>query len=401
MNRVDVLINGAGPVGALTAVLMAQAGIKVLVVEAGQPAVLTRPASDGRAIALALSAKRCLEVGGFWQHLDPYAQAILDIKVTDGSQPLSLSYDHRDLGSEPFGWIVENEQIKSAALQRLIELNIPLLTSTTLDHWDRDACGMTVHLSDGKQIKTSLIVGAEGRKSPTRSAAGIGLTGWDYGQTAIVCAINHEKPHHGVAHEHFLPSGPFAILPMTGQRSGIVWTEKNELVAAIMAQSDAYFLSELSEKIGNILGPISLASPRFAYPLSLQMAQRFISQRLCLVGDAAHGMHPIAGQGMNMGIRDAAALAQTVVESGRLGMDVGTSIVLDHYERWRRFDTTLMMGMTDGLNRLFSNQNSLLATVRDLGLWSVDQCGPVKKAFSRHAMGVVGDLPRPLMGLAL
>jgi len=401
MDQVDVLVVGAGPVGALTAALMAQAGLKVMVVEAGAPQILTAPASDGRAIAIALSAKRSLEVGGFWTRLAPYAEAILDIQVTDGTSPVSLHYDHRDVGTEPFGWIVENEEIKSAALYRLTELGVPLRTSIKVETCVYETNGVTVTLSDGTVIQTKLVVAADGRGSPTRKASTIKVSGWDYGQSAIVCAINHEHPHHGVAHEHFMPSGPFAILPMTGHRSGIVWTERNPLVGPIMAQDDAHFLGELSEKVGDFLGRISLAGPHFAYPLTFQMAERYINPRLALVGDAAHGMHPIAGQGLNLGIRDAAALAQVLVEAARLGQDVGTAPVLERYQRWRRFDTTLMMGVTDGLNHLFSNRNPVLSTIRDAGLWAVDKFGPAKRLFTRHAMGVVGDLPRPMLGQSI
>ena len=324
MNQVDVLVVGAGPVGALTAALMAQAGLKVQVIEAGDPQILSAPASDGRAIAVALSAKRSLEVAGFWTHL-------------------------------------ANQDV----------------------------------------VHARLVVAADGRKSPTREAAGLKISGWDYGQSAIVCAVSHDHPHDGVAYEHFMAAGPFALLPMTGQRTGIVWTEKRSLVDAILRQEDAAFLGELAEKIGNRLGRIQLAGPRFAYPLTFQMAERFINPRLALVGDAAHGMHPIAGQGLNIGIRDAAALAQVVVEGARLGMDVGSIPVLTRYQRWRRFDTTLMMGVTDGLVHLFSNRNPLLALGRNLGLWAVEHCPPAKRLFTRHAMGVVGDLPRPLQGLAI
>ena len=399
--QVDVLVIGAGPVGALTAGLMAQSGLSVLVIEAGEPKILSAPASDGRAIAIALSAKRSLEIGGFWTHLAPYAEPILDIHVTDGKAPVLLHYDHRDVGKDPFGWIVENEEIKSAALRRLAELGIPVKSSTTVTDWQFSAQGVSATLSDGTVISARLAVAADGRPSPTRQAAGIKTKGWDYGQSAIVCAVGHEKPHDNVAHEHFMPAGPFAILPMTGQRSGIVWTEKRSLVPAILAQEDACFLGELSEKIGDFLGRINLAGPRFAYPLTFQMADRTIGIRLALVGDAAHGMHPIAGQGLNLGIRDAAALAQVVVEGARLGQDVGGSVVLERYQRWRRFDTGMMMSVTDGLNHLFSNRNPLLAAVRDIGLFAVEHCPPAKRLFTRHAMGVVGDLPRPLQGLPL
>lgn len=401
MDQVDVLVVGAGPVGALTAALMAQGGLKVMVVESGDPKILSAPASDGRAIAIALSAKRSLEVGGFWSYLAPYAQEILHIQVTDGNSPVTLKYDYRDVGSDPFGWIVENEEIKSAALRRLSDLGVPVVTETSVDRWQFDTDGVTATLSSQKSVRARLVVAADGRKSPTRTAAGLKISGWDYGQSAIVCAISHEKPHHGVAYEHFRASGPFALLPMTEQRSGIVWTERRTLVPAILDQDDAHFLGELAEKIGDIFGAIALAGPRFAYPLTFQMAERYIGNRVGLVGDAAHGMHPVAGQGLNVGIRDAAAFAQVVIEGARLGLDIGSAQVLNRYQQWRRFDTTLMMGVTDGLVKLFSNNNPVLTVARDLGLWAVEHCGPAKRLFTRHAMGIVGDLPRPLQGLKI
>ena len=399
--RCDVVVTGAGPVGALTAALLAQAGLSVVVIEAGDAQIIARPESDGRAIAVALSAKRALEVGGFWPHLAPHAEAILDIRVTDGHAPVLLHYDHRDSGSDPFGWIIPNEVIKAAALARLAELGVRVMTQARVQRWDWQSGKVTAQLVGGGRIEAALAVGADGRGSPTRVAAGITLTGWDYHQSAIVCAIAHEKPHDGIAHEHFMPSGPFAILPMTGHRSGIVWTEKRALVPAIMAQDDTRFLAEVAERFGDFLGGISLAGPRFAYPLTFQMASSFIAPRLALVGDAAHGMHPIAGQGLNLGIRDAAALAQVVVEARRLGLDHGAASVLERYQRWRRPDTVLMMGMTDVLNRLFSNRFKPLALARDAGLWAVQQLPSAKRLFTRHAMGIVGDLPKALRGEAL
>ena len=401
MDQVDVLVVGAGPVGALTAALIAQGGLKVAVVEAGEPQILSAPASDGRAIAIALSAKKSLEIGGFWDYLAPHAEAILDIQVLDGKSPVNLHYDHRDVGDEPFGWIVENEEIKSAALKRLNDLQVPTYTNTTVLNWTYGTDLVTAELSNTHCIQAKLVVAADGRKSPTRAASGMKIYGWDYGQSAIVCAISHEHPHHGVAYEHFMAAGPFAMLPMTQQRSGIVWTERRGLVDAILKQDDASFLSELAEKAGTVFGKIQLAGPRFAYPLTFQMAERYINPRLALVGDAAHGMHPIAGQGLNVGIRDAAALAQVVVEGARLGLDAGSTQVLNRYQRWRRFDTTLMMGVTDGLVKLFSNSNPVLAAARNVGLWAVEHCPPAKRLFTRHAMGIVGDLPRPLQGLSI
>jgi 2-octaprenyl-6-methoxyphenol hydroxylase len=267
--RCDVIVVGAGPVGALVAALVAQAGLSVAVIEAGAAEIISKPQSDGRAIALALAPKRALEVGGFWPLLAADAQPILDIRVTDGHAPVYLHYDHRTVGVDPFGWIIENEVIKTAALSRLAQLGVKVLTKTTVEHWDFGTHDVTARLSGGGRVRARLAVAADGRRSPTRDAAGIEVTGWDYGQSAIVCAIAHEKPHRGIAHEHFMPAGPFAILPMTSDRfgnnrSGIVWTEARKRAQGIVEQSDAAFLAEMAERFGDFLGGLSLASPRFS-----------------------------------------------------------------------------------------------------------------------------------------
>ncbi|MBX9634837.1 MAG: FAD-dependent monooxygenase, partial [Magnetospirillum sp.] len=261
----------------------------------------------------------------------------------------------------------------------------------------------TVTLADGRSLRTALVIAADGRASPTRQGAGIGLTRWEYHQSGIVCTVAHEKPHGGIAHERFLPSGPFAILPMPGShahphRSSIVWTEKLHLADAIVGQSDKDFLAELDSRFGDFLGHVQLDGPRYHYPLSLQFAARAIDRRLALVGDAAHGMHPIAGQGMNMGVRDVAALAEVIVDARRLGLDVGGPDVLERFQRWRRFDNMVMLGLTDVLNRLFSNNIGPLKLARDLGLAAVQAMPGVKRVFMKHAMGVVGDLPRLMRG---
>lgn len=403
--RTDMVIVGAGPVGALAAALAAQAGLSVTVIEAGKAEIITKPRSDGRAIALALAPKRALEVGGFWPLLSPAAEPILDIRVTDGHAPVYLHYDHRVVGTDPFGWIIENEVIKTAALERLRQLGVRVLTETRAERWDFGPHEAVAHLAGGGTVRARLAVAADGRKSPTRDTAGIEITGWDYGQSAIVCAIGHEKPHRGIAHEHFRTAGPFAILPMTdtdrGHRSGIVWTEARKRAQGIVDQTDGAFLAEMAEHFGDFLGELSLASPRFAYPLTFQMARKYTAKRLVLVGDAAHGMHPIAGQGLNLGLRDAAALGQVVVEAARLGLDIGGSPVLDRYRAWRRMDTALMMGVTDSLNKLFTSGLAPVKLARDIGLWAVEHTPPLKTLFMRHAMGVVGDLPRPLKGEAI
>lgn len=336
---------------------------------------------------------------GVWPLLADEAGPILQIRVTDGASPLFLHYDHDAIGDEPFGWIVENTTIRRAIHQRLGQLpGAQVLAPARVAAIDRDADGVTATLADGRTIRAGLVVGADGRGSTIRRLAGIGVQRFGYGQSGIVTTVTHEKPHQGIAHERFLPSGPFAILPMTGNRSSIVWTERLHLADAIVGQSDEDFLAELNTRFGDFLGPVTLAGPRFHYPLTLQLADRAIDHRLVLIGDAAHGMHPVAGQGMNMGIRDVAALAEVIMDARRLGLDVGGPDVLARYQRWRRFDNMLMLGLTDVMVRLFSNDIGPLKLARDLGLAAVQAMPGAKRFFMKHAMGVVGDLPRMMRG---
>ncbi|MGE5503615.1 MAG: UbiH/UbiF/VisC/COQ6 family ubiquinone biosynthesis hydroxylase [Actinomycetota bacterium] len=395
---VDVLVVGAGPVGGLLAAVLTARGVAVAVCEAATRDHLLRPGGDGRAIAVAYTAKRAFEAAGVWPLMEADAQPILDIRVTDGASPLFLHYDHHEVGDHPLGWIVDGSAIRRAVLDRLAGLGIPMLAPARLAGLARDGAGAFATLEDGRTVRAALVVGADGRGSATRRMAGIGVRRLDYGQSGIVCVVAHQRPHRGIAHEHFLPAGPFAILPMTGDRSGVVWTEASASATAIVAQSDDDFLAELSWRFGDFLGSLRLEGSRLAYPLSLQVAERTVDRRLALIGDAAHGMHPIAGQGMNMGIRDAAALAEVVLDARRLGLDVGGPAVLERFDRWRRFDNGLMLGMTDGLNRLFSNHIGPLKLVRDLGLAAVDRLPALKTLLMRHAMGLVGDLPRLLKG---
>jgi 2-octaprenyl-6-methoxyphenol hydroxylase len=259
-----------------------------------------------------------------------------------------------------------------------------------------------VHLDDGRRVTAPLAVAADGRNSPMRDAAGIRVTEWAYAQTGIVCTVAHEKPHGAVAHEHFLPAGPFAMLPMVDDngvhRSSIVWTERRDLAPAMMALDDAAFAAEIERRFGFSLGRLTPIGGRFAYPLTLVHAERYVDRRLALLGDAAHAIHPIAGQGLNLGLRDVAALAETVVDAHRLGLDIGDALVLERYQGWRRFDNMVLLAVTDGLNRLFSNDIAPLRLVRDLGLAAVDRMPPLKRLFMRHAMGLVGDLPRLMRG---
>jgi 2-octaprenyl-6-methoxyphenol hydroxylase len=298
--------------------------------------------------------------------------------------------------------MIENRVIRRGLLEQGNSLPaLELMSPARIAKLERSVNGVEADLEDGTRIRARLAVGAEGRQSPTRESAGISVSRLKYGQTAIVCTVMHEHEHHGVAVEYFLPSGPFAMLPMTGRRMNIVWTERSELAPGFMEMEEAAFLDELRHRFGDWLGKIELTGPRFTYPLSLQHAARYTDRRLALIGDAAHGIHPIAGQGLNLGLRDVAALAEAIIDSRRLGLDIGMADVLGRYERWRRFDTVLLAGVTDALNRLFSNDLPPVRLARDVGLAAVDRLPPLKRFLMRHAMGVVGELPRLVKGEAL
>jgi len=397
--QADVLIVGGGMVGLSLAAALGGAGARVAVIEPMPPDRLLSDAYDGRTSAIAAGSRAVLHAAGAWAGMAPDAQPILDIRVTDGASPLFLHYDHRDVGDQPMGHILENRAIRRALLQRVAELEtVTLLAGRRPAALERTGTRAVATLDDGSQVIGSLAVATDGRASPTRQAAGIGVTEWRYPQTGIVCTVAHARDHRGVAQEHFLPAGPFAILPMTGRRSSIVWTERAELAPALLALDDAAFLEELALRFGDYLGELQVEGPRFSYPLGLLHAERYVAERLALAGDAAHAVHPIAGQGLNLGLRDVAALAEVVVDAMRLGLDPGGAAVLERYERWRRFENTLMLAATDALNRLFSNDAAPLRLARDAGLAAVDRLGPLKRLFMRHAMGQLGDLPRMVRG---
>ena len=398
----DVLIVGGGLVGLTLAVALGGAGASVAVIERQRRETVTAARHDGRSSAIAAGSQRVLAALGLWRGLADAAGRINEIRVTDGASPLFLHYDHRDVGAGPLGYIVEN-----TALRRVLSRAVAAVPSVRV-HWqsqiaalDRAGATATARLDDGAIVHAPLVIAADGRDSPVREAAGIGVVAWRYPQVGIVCTVAHERPHRGIAQEHFLPAGPFAILPMTGDRSSIVWTEHADLAPALMALDETEFIAELGRRFGDHLGAIEVVGDRFSYPLSLVHAERYTAPRLALAGDAAHGIHPIAGQGLNMGLRDVAALAEVIIDARRLGLDPGAMSVLARYQRWRRFDNLAMIAATDALNRLFSNDVGPIRLARDLGLAAVNRAPPLKRLFMRHAMGLVGELPRLARGLPL
>jgi 2-octaprenyl-6-methoxyphenol hydroxylase len=397
-NRVELVVVGGGLSGLALAIACAGTGLAVALVDREDPARMLDQTFDGRTTALAYGSQQVLATLGLWDGLAAEAEAIREIRVADGGSHLFLHYDHRDLGDHPLGFIVENQVLRRVLWQRARELpSLALLAPCAVERVSYDVDGATAALSDGTSLKAALVAAADGRNSPLRTAAGIAVVTWSYPQTGIVCTVRHEEPHRGIAVEHFLPAGPFAILPMTGNRSSIVWTERAALAPALMALDDQEFLAELASRFGDYLGALALDGPRWSYPLSFLHATRYGAMRLALVGDAAHVIHPIAGQGLNLGIRDVAALAELIVDARRLGLDIGLAVG-ERYERWRRLDAIMLSAVTDGLNRLFSNTMPPLMLARDLGLAAVERLPPLKRLFMRHAMGIVGELPRLARG---
>ncbi|MDD9907564.1 MAG: 2-octaprenyl-6-methoxyphenyl hydroxylase [Rhodospirillaceae bacterium] len=402
--KVDAIVVGGGMAGTTMGLALAKGGLSVAVIERQAPPAFRDPTFDGRTSAIAYGSANVFDGIGVWSQMVPVAQPIWDIRVADGTpwdgpSSLFLHYDHQELGETPLGYILENRDIRDVLLHEAsAETRLHLLAPAVVARTERDIGGATVTLEDRRRISARLIVGADGRNSPLRETAGIRETRFDYPQTAIVCTVAHERPHAGVAVELFLPAGPFAMLPMTEQRSSIVWTEKKDQAQDMLALDDESFHYELHRRFGDWLGEIRVEGPRFVYPLGLMHAERYTDRRLALIGDAAHVIHPIAGQGLNMGIRDVAALAEAVVDAHRLGLDIGDGPVLARYERWRRFDNVFMAATTDALNRLFSNDIGPLRLARDLGLAAINRLPPAKRFFMRHAMGVVGDLPRLVKG---
>ncbi len=401
----DVLIGGAGFAGLALAIALRQTLGPSFAVAVADPNLGKSHSGDLRASAIAAAARRLFETIDVWDAVAADAQPILDMVVTDSKlsdavRPVFLSFGGDVEPGEPFAHMIENGPLVDALAAKAKQHGVELHPKAVAD-FETSAGQTAVRFDDGSAVVTRLLVAADGAKSNIRERAGIQSFGWNYEQSGIVTTVAHERDHNGRAEEHFLPAGPFAILPLKGKRSSIVWTEETGEADRIVALSDDKFHAELEKRFGLRLGDIEVAGPRRVYPLSLSVARSFVSDRLALIGDAAHVIHPIAGQGLNMGLRDVAALAEAVVDAARLGLDPGDATVLDRYQRWRRFDTMSMGVATDGLNRLFSNRSDVLRLVRDVGLGLVERAPALKDMFIREAAGLTGDVPKLLRGEAL
>ncbi|MCW5702669.1 MAG: ubiquinone biosynthesis hydroxylase [Bradyrhizobium sp.] len=402
--RSIVICGGAFAGLALALALRQGLGPDIAVVVA-DPALAMRPSRDPRASAIVAACRKLFEALGVWEAVAPNAQPILDMVITDSevadaTRPVFLTFGGEVEPGEPFAHMVENRSLIDALVARAEAAGIDL-RATAVDGYEVGTEGVDVALADGTRISASLLVAADGARSKLRERAGIATHGWDYDQSGIVVTVGHERDHHGRAEEHFLPAGPFAILPLKGKRSSLVWTETRKEAARLTALGEEEFHAELERRFGLHLGEIEALDKPRAFPLGYFVARSFIADRLALVGDAAHLIHPIAGQGLNMGLKDVAALAEVVVDAARLGMDPGQADVLERYQRWRRFDTMAMGVATNSLNFLFSNESKLLRTVRDIGLGLVDRAPPLKSLFIRQAAGLTGEVPRLLKGEAL
>jgi 2-octaprenyl-6-methoxyphenol hydroxylase len=402
--RSIVICGGAFAGLALALALRQGLGPDIPVVVA-DPALDTRPSRDPRATAIVAACRRLFEALGVWEEVAPNAQPILDMVVTDSqladaTRPAFLTFAGDVEPGEPFAHMVENRNLIDALASRAEAQGVDL-RATAVNSYETNADGIDVVLADGSTIAAHLLVAADGARSKLRERAGIVTHGWEYDQSGIVVTVGHERDHHGRAEEHFLPAGPFAILPLTGKRSSLVWTETRMEAARITALSGEEFHAELEQRFGLQLGEIKALDKPRAFPLGYFVARSFIAERFALIGDAAHVIHPIAGQGLNMGLKDVAALAEVVVDAARLGMDLGAADVLERYQRWRRFDTMAMGFATNSLNLLFSNESKLLRAVRDIGLGLVDRAPPLKNLFIRQAAGLTGEVPRLLKGEAL
>lgn len=398
----DVVVAGGGYVGLAVAVAIRQAAphLEVTVLEAAPEHVWQK---DERASAIIAAASELLQVLGAWESILPEAQPINSMIVTDSRasdpvRPVFLTFEGLVADGRPFAHMVPNRAMVGALRSRAEALGVTLRHGVTVTGFADRGAATEVRLASGETLSTRLLVACDGVRSTLRDMAGIKTVRWAYGQSGIVTTVEHERPHNGVAEEHFLPAGPFAILPLTGNRSSLVWTERTEDAERLIASDPLIFEDELERRFGHKLGPLKVVGSKRAYPLGLTLARAFVAQRFALAGDAAHGIHPISGQGLNLGFKDVAALAETVVEADRLGLDIGSLAVLERYQSWRRFDTFRMGVTTDVLNRLFSNDIGPVRVLRDIGLGLVERMPAMKSYFIREAAGLKPDNPRLLSG---
>jgi 2-octaprenyl-6-methoxyphenol hydroxylase len=404
-NKADVLIAGGGFAGLTLAIALRKALGPSFKVTVADPALVANYAKDERASAIVAGARRLYAAIGVWDDVAGQAQPILDMVVTDSKlgdavRPVFLAFSGDVEPGEPFAHMIENRYLVEVLAEKAKADGVDL-RSSAVGEVSPDREGATAELADGTALRARLVVAADGARSAIRQSAGIATHGWNYGQSAIVINVGHERDHEGRAEEHFLPAGPFAILPLKGRRSSIVWTETTHEAERIVALPDDAFHAELEQRFKLQLGEISVLGARRVHPLGFFVARSFIAERIALVGDAAHVIHPIAGQGLNMGLKDVAALAEVIVDAARLGLDPGTANVLERYQRWRRFDTMAMGFATDGLNRLFSNRSDVLRLARDVGLGLVERIPNLKRLLIREAAGLVGEVPKLLRGEVL
>lgn len=401
----DILIAGGGLNGPALALALAQGGLRVTVIDSRPATARSAEGFDGRAYALAIASKRLLSMIGIWPQVADHSQPILKVVTRDGAAPASgnpflMCFDSAEIEEGPMGFMLEDRFLYAAFLDAM-EANprITLIAGDSVTAQEAGPQGIAVTLASGRRLTGRLLVGCDGRGSGVAQRAGIRRQGWGYGQTALVTALKHEKDHDGTARQVFLTSGPLAMLPLPGgHHTSIVWSERDAVAQAVQALDDTGYLAVLAPRVAEDLGAVELAGARFTYPLTLSLAERFVAPRVALVGDAAHGVHPIAGQGLNLGLRDVGALAQVVIEAARRGEDIGNTVALEEYQRWRRFDSTaLALGM-DTVNRLFSNDNPVLRLGRDLGMGLVNAVAPLRRNFIRQAAGLQGELPRLLAG---